>query len=72
MLDHMLQQSHSPMPLKPALGSSVGICGDFFVLRVVSLWVAIIKNAIIKNAKGTVFKFDRFQIRQRQCLFRAD
>ena len=28
--------------------------------RVVSLWVAIIKNAIIKNAKGTVFKFDRF------------
>ena len=46
-------------------GSSVGICGDFFVLRVVPLWVAIIKNAIIKNAiiknaKGTVFKFDRF------------
>ena len=28
--------------------------------RVVSLWVAIIKKAIIKNAKGTVFKFDRF------------
>ena len=48
------------MPLKPALGSSVGVCADFFVLRVVSLWVAIIENAIIKNAKGTVFKFDRF------------
>ena len=25
-----------------------------------NFWVAIIKNAIIKNAKGTVFKFDRF------------